>query len=253
MFAKITLFLLLFSTLLFAKTLPPSERIDSSRKHTSCHSQHSRINAMITFNRKDLFEFDFAVITKYRTFYPDILRYALQVEAWQISRLGKDTECGWHKARSSSPNNSSITSQWKAVADDHIPPVKGQLPSNETVDSISRILERNQPAGDVYELSTIILGYSSGFLAFLLLLVLVHHCAKDSDQPMLDTTKDVENVELSSITSQCITDFISAHRETTPAGVLKAIHTSTHERSMSSMNTIRSEPLPLYSVDQADR
>ncbi|KAF1938270.1 hypothetical protein EJ02DRAFT_514657 [Clathrospora elynae] len=279
----IKLILLLFlSSSSLAKSIPPPGNTKTSPKRTDCHGRYSTNNAMVTFGdpNENSF-FDYAIITGYRTYYPTVLEYALQLASFELTHKGENEECGWHKAKSvyepyalavpqhrgdvywkysdlrwiSQPKDSNISSGWEAKYANHIPPRTGVLPRNATIDTIVYILERNEPAGDVYQLSTMILGWLAGFMAYILLLLLLKCCVDKCALVGPKSTKDneddegIEGIELSCIEAHNMDDLTEPDKATDSTAMIKHEYINTRKASMSSSESIRSEPLPVYSVD----
>ncbi|OAL51174.1 hypothetical protein IQ07DRAFT_631090 [Pyrenochaeta sp. DS3sAY3a] len=191
---------------------------------TICHNRLSGKDGRISFYSPELPWYDFAIVTGYRNFYPDVLKCALQVQNWRLLPAN-DAHCGWHKAtsehsflelnnrgdiywryndtrRQSQSDNTNTSLHPNAEIDGQISVQRQLLPSNATLHAISRILERNRPTADIYELSTIILGYVSGFLAFLLLLSLVHRCSLSGPWVQATSHTNSNDIELEPSKSQ---------------------------------------------------
>ncbi|KAF2028446.1 hypothetical protein EK21DRAFT_20294, partial [Setomelanomma holmii] len=177
---------------------PASLETAVTKHNIGCHefvSSHHDFILFRTLYDEDQ-DFDFAIETRYTTFYPTVLKMALKLDYFVPNVYIQQAKCGWHKARSvRSPSWSQVgqhrgtifwkysdldwvehlknythVSHWRAASPDHIPPRTGALPSNRTLDRIATILQDNEPAADVYQLATVLLGYTTGFLGFILIL-----------------------------------------------------------------------------------
>ena len=100
MILKISLTLLLCTLTTLAKPNPPSSYTDTAHGRAGCHEHRSPNYAMITFYDNDSPTFHYAIITRYKSFYPTLLRYALQAERYQLTSPKIDEQCGWWKAAS---------------------------------------------------------------------------------------------------------------------------------------------------------
>jgi hypothetical protein len=263
MFLTLIFSLLFLPLSSFARIIPRNGHTQTSSKPIGCHARYSPSHAVITFHDAgEEHDFDYAIVTKYRTYYPQQLANALQAGGYHITRLSKDEECGWHKATSVStygflldvnhgdvywkyndlswvdqPEDSGIPSGWVATHNDHIPPHLDQRPSNSTIRDVAKILGNNEPAADLYYsyvTSTIVLGYLASLMAFVLLLLCITRCADARKRRQSKRTDDTEGIELFSVK--------------VPDGIDPPKRTYTTTRSSSTSST---ETLPIYSVDGA--
>lgn len=83
-----------------AKTAFSSDPTSAAHKRTGCHDGYSAQYEMITFYDPKATAFEYAIITQYQKFYPDLLNYALQAHGNELISLSSDQECGWWKAAS---------------------------------------------------------------------------------------------------------------------------------------------------------
>jgi hypothetical protein len=271
MFLNAALFLLLLPSSILAKSIPRA----TSSKPTGClpYFDSFFFHRTLTFQDNEK-PFRYAIVTRHTSWYPETIRNAMRFVAGIPSAyLGKEEKCGWHKARSANsnvgwwwtvhsgdvywkyddlrwvnrPKNSNIPSQWVAIDPTHYPSAADPTPDKSTLDSIVQILELNAPAGDVYETSTIVLMYLVSLFGFILLMLWVKRCAERGARSAMPKTWDDDNgIEL---------DAIKAPDTDSPEGAApkysyEAAPPAT-QRSTSSTDTLRSEPLPIYSVDGA--
>ena len=264
-----TLLLLLLPTSLFAKTIPRADNVEIHTKPAKCLHYVGFGSETITF--KDLYEnntFDYAIVTKYTTYYPDILKNALAVKGFQLSDLGNDQLCGWTKAAAVySTLGLDFHSHrgdiyWKhsdahSVGDsrDSVGPSKrsdnkaARLPPSieGSIVAISNILIANPPAGDVYMFSTIILAWTTSLFGYILLMLLLMACIRKADRTT-NTSRDNEvdeGIELESIKAPD-TDTL-ARTDSAAAGLFEDVKWE-YPSPQRSTDTKRPEPLPMYSL-----
>jgi hypothetical protein len=196
---------------------------------TGCHNP-SELGVIITRTNDD-HEFNFLITTDYTMYYPDDLRAALRLDDFQIVLLSNEYACGWNKIKTAHspawwevghnrgtiywkyhdlrwvehPHGSSDMGHWAADSDDHIPPQFGpprfnQLPSNATIDRLTRILEQNQPAADVLSVATEALTWICCFLCVVLfLLIFAFFVRSRAAQIETNDEEDGDAIELGSI------------------------------------------------------
>ena len=273
MFLITALFLLLIPSSILAKSIPRADATEKHQKRFGCLDYYHMAHELITFTHPtDHDSFDYAIFTRHDTYYPQLLRYALSERRFQNTYLYKDKLCGWNKAKSvdetmgfywhlhrgdiywkysdlrwvKEPKHTNDSSHWEAADETHIPPFTGPKPPNGTINAIELILKYNDPAGDVYEIATVVLGYAVGFSAFIWLLLLTKRCAERGARSAMPTKWDDDNgIELDAIKGP---DTDSPH-DAAP----KYSYEDPRPASTSSTDTLRSEPLPIYSVDGAGR
>lgn len=270
MFSAVTITFVLTALPILPSTASPELPITNIGR-TVCHNRLSGKDGRISFYSPELPWYDFAIVTGYRNFYPDVLKCALKVQNWRLLPAN-DAYCGWHKATSGhsfldlnnrgdiywryndarGQSQSDNTSLHPNAEIDGQTSVQSQLlPSNATLQTISAILERNHPTADIYELSTIILGYVSGFLAFLLLLSLVHRCSLSGPRVQAASHTNSNDIELEPSKSHLSQLSQDTRRPLS--------HTKIHENGFAgSMSTsaplvqsIDWDPLPTYAMSTA--
>ncbi|KAI4679109.1 uncharacterized protein J4E88_006402 [Alternaria novae-zelandiae] len=269
MFLMSALLLLLLNTLLFATTIPRADNVEIYTKPNICLPHDGFGSRVIAFsNPHENNMFQYAVVTKYTTYYPDILKNALAVKGFQLSDLGNDQLCGWTKAAAVySTLGLDFHSHrgdiyWKhsdahSVGDarDSVGPSKrsankaARLPSSikDSVVAISTILIANPPAGDVYMFSTIILAWTTSLFGYILLMLLLMACIRKADRTT-NTSKDNEvdeGIELESIKAPD-TDTL-ARTDSAAAGPFEDVKWE-YPSPQRSTDTKRVEPLPMYSL-----
>jgi hypothetical protein len=267
MFLTPSIFLLVLPALIFAKTVPQA---DNSKTH--CLQYGGFSSAMVTFNDPaENSMFDYAVVTKYNTYYPDILTYAFAFNGFTPSKLGNDRLCGWKKIAAvhgilgldfnnhrgdmhwkysdlrliDQPKNAATLSNWTATDPTHYPPFTGQTPSQEATERIRNILIVNPPAGDVFMFCTIILAWTTSLLGYILFMMLLMTCISKSDRNT-DESKDTEideGIELDSIKAP---DMDSLAGSTAVAASFEDVKWD-YPSPQPSTDTMRSESLPTYS------
>lgn len=119
---------------------------------------------------------------------------------------------------------------------------------------IRQILMTNPPAGDVYELITILLGYCTGSMIFVVLL-LSFKCYIEHEQRTMstDSRRQIEGVELEAFRPLENTSIASVCRLTMPTGLHKPVAYNVRDPSMWSIGTHDSELPPSYSASRARR
>jgi hypothetical protein len=263
MFLVLIFFLLFLPFLSLANSIPRNDHTQTFSKPSDCHARYNPSHAVIAFNDAgEEHDFDYAIVTKYRTYYPQQLANALQASGYHITNLSKDEECGWYKATSVSsygfllnvhhgdvywkysdlhwanqPEDSGIPSGWVTKHNDHIPPHLDGQPSNSTIRDIAKILRNDEPAADLYYsyvASTIVLGYLTSLMAFVLLLLSITRCVDARKRRQAKRTDDTEGIELVSVR--------------VPDGIDPPKHAYNTTRSSPTSST---ETLPIYSVDGA--
>ncbi|KAL5119123.1 hypothetical protein ACEQ8H_003047 [Pleosporales sp. CAS-2024a] len=185
--APTTLILSLLSSLPHALGAPPLPA-----KPVGCQ-QSTSLHSFIPFRIANDSAFLYGIKTAYTEYYPATIHTALRLVGFQPFNMNSSDACGWHKARAVhrtttlpalGSNRGGVywkyaDMHWVAPANGtftqphHKPPHTGALPSNATLDSIAQILRNNEPAADVYLLTTICLAYLSAFLGVLLILHLL--------------------------------------------------------------------------------
>jgi len=263
-----TLLLLLLPTSLFAKAVPRADDIEIHTKPNICLPHDgfgSRTVALSDPHENNMF--DYAVVTKYTTYYPDILEYAFAFKGFQLSDLGNDQLCGWTKAAAvystlglnfhshcgdiywkhsdahSAGGSRDFVGPSKRSADKaaRLPPsVEGNIVA------ISNILIANPPAGDVYMFSTIILAWTTSLFGYILLMLLLMACIRKADRSTdKKTSNEVdEGIELEAIKAPDTESLAGADSAAGPFEDVKWEYPS----SQRSTDTKRAEPLPMYSL-----
>jgi hypothetical protein len=277
---RLYVFLFLIPVLCLPQILPVPHSTTTSDQRTGCLSRLSSDNAIVTFRDPSEDQFNYAITTPYQRYYPDLLRTALQANKYVITGLRTDEDCGWQAARSvygfagfeshnhrgdilwkygdlrwdSKPKNNTESPGWRAVNNDHIPPRTGKLPDNGTLDAISMILERNEPAADVYEFCNVLLWMLCGCMSFMLVPFMVKlctDCCTSASTADPEEMKDSEGMELGPIRSPI--EFLPnpLDRVGLPSNLSKSAQAS-GDVSSPSRDTLW-EPLPLYSVNEPSR
>ncbi|KAI4935701.1 uncharacterized protein J4E92_002992 [Alternaria infectoria] len=251
MFLMSTLLLLLLPTSLFAKTIPRADNVEIHTKPTKCLHYVGFSSETITF--KDLYEnntFDYAIVTKYTTYYPAILSNALVSKYFELSVLSKDQLCGWTKAASVHSslgldfNNHRGDIYWKHSAASQT--AQNLYPEN-AIRAIQDILEYNPPAGDVYMFSTIILAWTTSLFGYILLMLLLMACIRKADRTTNTSNNNEvdEGIELESIKAPDTESLAGA--DSAAAGPFEDVKWE-YPSPQRSTNTKRPEPLPMYSL-----
>jgi hypothetical protein len=268
MFLTTVLFLLLPFSIL-AKSIPRAEHHD---KRTGClpHFSGGLFHKTLFFHDPDLHQpFRYAISTRHTNYYPDILRMAMRLSGFWEVWPDKQEECGWHKVKSGSssfgpgftvhsgdvywkyddlrwvsePKKSNVPSYWVANYASHIPPATmGPKPDQSTLDIMVGILQNNKPAGDVYEVATIVLGFWLMLTGYTVVFGLLGACMECSARRRKNAegSADDDGIEL---------DAIKAPDDDAP----KYSYEDRNRALASSTDTLRSEPLPIYSLDGAGR
>jgi hypothetical protein len=255
MFLTSFLFLSLLPTLISAKSVPRANDAKTHPPLTICLPNGIFGSTPVVFNgpgREELFYY--AIVTKYTTYYPTDLAHALVSEGYNSIGLSSDILCDWQKLKSVHGslgldfNNHRGDIYWKPNPT-HIPSSIDKVPSEDTINHITRILIKNPPAGDVYMFSTIILAWATSLLGYILFMVLLMSCIKKSDRNK-DKSMDKEDhddIELESIKAPDTDNLARTTAAASPFEDLKYIYGRPHTGSTTSTDTTRSEPLPTYS------
>lgn len=191
----VTYVLLLLSSLPSALSVPHLGSVNFTDKRIACQ-QSGFSHKFIFFSAANDTTFRYGIKTGYTEYYPDALESALKLDDFHLLWLNDANACGWQQARAvhqsgtipllgknrgeiywkyadvtwMSPKNNKQAGHWKFDSAEHKPPHVGALPPNATIDGIAKVLRDNEPAADVYQLTTICLGYLSGFLGVLVIL-----------------------------------------------------------------------------------
>ncbi|KAH9872960.1 hypothetical protein J1614_005355 [Plenodomus biglobosus] len=117
------------------------------------------------------------------------------------------------------------------------------------MDRIRRILVINPPAGDVYELMTILLSYATGLMVFLVVLILLKGCieSEECSRPTNNATI-MEEAELEAFRPLETSIITSAHRASLPTDYPKSLQHHVTDLSAWSLDTGISELPPSYSI-----
>ncbi|KAH5165046.1 hypothetical protein HBI38_072790 [Parastagonospora nodorum] len=195
MHSCIVYILLLLSSLPSALSVPHLGSVNFTDKRIACQ-QSGTFHKFIFFSAANDTAFHYGIKTGYTEYYPGALESALKLDDFHLLWRDDANACGWQQARNVrhsgsipmlgknrgeiywkyadvtwvSPKNSKLAGHWKFDSADHKPPHVGALPPNATLDKITNVLRDNEPAADVYQLTTICLGYLSGFLGVLVIL-----------------------------------------------------------------------------------
>ncbi|KAH6866810.1 hypothetical protein BKA58DRAFT_388664 [Alternaria rosae] len=267
MFLMSTLLLLLLPTSLFAKTVPRADDTKALTKPTVCLPHDGFGSATVAFSNphgKNMF--GYAIVTKHTTYYPQILKNALAIKGFKLSEVGNDQLCGWTKAAAVYStlgldfHNHRGDIYWKhsdfySIGDlsdsvglsDRAASQAARIPPSieQTIHDVSNILLENQPAGDVYMFSTIILAWTTSLFGYILFMLLLMACIKKADRTT-NKSKDNEvdeGIELETIKVPDTDSLAGAHSKAGPFEDVKWEYPSPQR----STDTKRSEPLPMYS------
>jgi hypothetical protein len=229
--------------------------------HTSCLNPRNLFNTLVYFRIDSDPDLDFAIKTSYTAYYPKVLKIDLKLHGFEV--LERSHGCGWQKSMSVNARTSGEVGRhrgdvyWK-YRDPHAVQPKKQphfiaatqvpiisrtpvQPRKATLNKIKRILQDNEPAADVYVLTTICLAYLSGFLALsCLLIVTIPRLLRRSRQP------EDSDIELVAIKADTDADLVSALRRPTAT---VAVLPRTCEENARGHDT----PPPQYSVFREDR
>ncbi|CAN9373288.1 unnamed protein product [Alternaria alternata] len=259
MFLISLLFLLLSPASIFAKNVP---RLDNAKNHDQRIVNLSYTgfgSATITF--KDPREneiFDYAIVTKYTTYHPNILTNALVANGYKTTMLESGRLCGWTKVKSvyrtlgMDFRNHRGDIYWKYSDSIHIPSSMSQAPSEDIINDITNILIRNPPAGDVYLLCTIILAWTTSLLSYMLFMILLMACIKKFDRNT-NRSKDTEVDEGIELDSMEIPNYDSLPETVigaTPFEDVKYTYTGPQSGRTPSTGSMRSDLLPTYSREE---
>jgi hypothetical protein len=282
MFLTTIVLLFLLPCSILAKSIPRASTDKHHDKRTGCHDYTHLMHELLTFRHpSDDYYFDYAIYTRHWHYYPQLLRHALKDSGFQNTYLHADELCGWKKAKSvhysmgltyklhrgdiywkysdlrwvTEPKHSNVSSHWAADDESHMPPSTGLRPYNATIDAIEWILKDNDPAADVYEIATFVLGYWAALTGFIVLMCLFMACMSwvgRMGRSAMPTTWDDDSdaIELDAIKTPD-SQIKAAPRKEGEAP--KYSFEDTCHASASSTDTLRSEPLPIYSVDGAGR
>ncbi|CAG5176030.1 uncharacterized protein ALTATR162_LOCUS8280 [Alternaria atra] len=250
------LVMLLSPILIFAKSVPRAEDAKIHSQHTVCLSYQGSNRGVVTFNDpKENDVFDYAIVTKYTTYYPNALVHALVFNRFSTLLLDNDKMCGWRKVKSVYGSlgldfhNHRGDIYWKYSDSAHISTSNGQTPSQESIDRISRILTDNPPAGDAYMFCAIILAWTTSLLGYILFMILLMTCIRKTDRNANESRdKEVdEGIELASIKAPDTDSLVGTTAAATPLDDVKHVYTSPHPGSLTSNDTTCFDPLPTYS------
>jgi hypothetical protein len=267
MFLASVLALILLPVLLFAKRVPRTDDTNNNPERTRCLQQHGWSSSTVPFNNPaDNNMFDYAIVTKYTTYYPAILTHALAFNGFETSRLNQDKLCGWKKAAAVHGtlgldfNNHRGDIYWRysdihSIGSAHDPVGLSNRAANkaanippsveQTVRSISKILIDNPPAGDVYMFCTIILAWTTSLFGYILFMMLLMACISKCDgntNKKTDTEVD-DGIELESIKATNTDGLAGSTAEASQFEDVKWDYASTQP----STDTKRPESLPTYS------
>jgi hypothetical protein len=264
MFSASVLALILLPALLFAECIPRADDTNKNPERTRCLQQHDWSSSTVSFNNPtDNNMFDYAIVTKYTTYYPTILTHALAFNGFETSRLDQDKLCGWKKAAAVHGtlgldfNNHRSDIYWRYInihstgSPHHSVGGLSNRAANtppsveQTVRSISRILIDNPPAGDVYMFCTIILAWTTSLFGYILFMMLLMACIRKCDRN-IDKKTDNElddGIELESIKTTDTGGLEESTAEASPFEDVKWDYASTQP----STDTKRPESLPTYS------
>ncbi|KAF2819143.1 hypothetical protein CC86DRAFT_432157 [Ophiobolus disseminans] len=171
----------------YALSAPPPPPVTKHVRRSGCQNPDDSDYAFVFFYIEKDRTFDFVIRTQYRTYYPKALESALRLDSFSIGGLTKANACGWQKAHSVySPSwgfggrrgdilwksHSNDVRGREAVSPDHTSSLPGPPPSSDILNNVTRILENNDPAADMYQTSTICLGYACGFLGLYIIFIL---------------------------------------------------------------------------------
>lgn len=268
MHLSLAFILLLASSIALALGAPHPQSPKSTEKPTGCQQSVTWFHKFFVVSAKDETEFNFAVRTLYTVYYPNALDKALRLEGFQTRVLTTYEACGWQKARSVHSKSSTLfgahrgdvywkyrdlhwvnskstkeAAHWNTTSPDHIPPHKGAVPKKKTLDMIARVLKANEPAADVYLLSTIGLSYLSAFLGMLVLLqLLARYLSQRAKETKVD---DTEGIELATIKVNSLDKPSPASASTDTLATSRRLDESARSSNASRQST----PLPQYSPD----
>jgi hypothetical protein len=217
MLSFVKFILLLLSSLPSTLSAPPG-LVNFTDKRIACQ-QSTSFHRFLFFSAAADTTFHYGIKTGYTGYYPSALDSALRLNDFHPLPLDNPNACGWHKVRAVhhagtlpifganrgeiywkyvdviwvSSKDPKLPAHWEFAFADHKPPHVSALPPNATLDKIAQILKDNEPAADVFQLTTICLGYFSGLLGVLLIINLVLR--------YLDVTKseDTDDIELAAI------------------------------------------------------
>ncbi|KAL1793526.1 hypothetical protein ACET3X_008508 [Alternaria dauci] len=246
---------------IFAKCVPRADDIKTDEQCTASLSYTGFGRATITFiDPGTNASLDYAIVTKYTTYYPDILANALVANGYDTTVLESDGLRGWTKYRSVYRtlgidfHNHRGDIYWKQRDATYAPSLTSRAPSEDAFSDITKILMRNPPAGDVYMLCTIILAWTTSLLGYMLFMVLLMACIKKCDRNTNKSKGDEadEGIELDSLevsNSHSLPDTITA---TTPFDDVKYNYTSPSPSRRLTTGTVHSDFLPTYSRQQSE-
>lgn len=276
MLSTISLFILLLVSSHATKTSSFSPR-DISQRRAGCHDRSIIHSETIIFRNGSQTAFDYKIITQYKKYYPTLLKYALRANGFEIMEWQSEHMCGWYKGDSvygqlgldsanhrgdiywkysyllqaSPPTNTSKDVSGTMSPNMSVSPPTGR-PPNATTLEIRRILILNPPAGDVFELITIILGYGAGSMLFVVLFLLLksylEHEQRSSSTSMM---REMEGVELEASRPLEHTSASSACRSTVPADLQKPLDNGDRDSFVCAIGTTLSELPPSYSASRA--
>ncbi|KAF1915714.1 hypothetical protein BDU57DRAFT_281176 [Ampelomyces quisqualis] len=257
------LFLVCFS---YGLATPISHSSEPISKRVGCLTWPGLWRTLIQFQTDSDPEIEFAIKTGYTMYYPKALKSDLRLSGFRLQE--SSAECGWQKATSVRVNSWAVPGHhrgdiyWKyrdlhrlssrdasrsshglAESPTHVPPQTGVQPLPNTLETITRILEDNEPAADVFLVTTICLGYLSGFLGLFLILISV--IRRFETKPKTKKRQASESIELHTINVERHVQPAPApkpaYRVACPRGQLS--------RVLEPRASGQSSPPPQYSVD----
>jgi hypothetical protein len=267
----ITYLLLLILYVPYASSTPSPPAPAKPIKPYGCHKGSDFTNVFIFFQTSADPYFDFGIKTHHREYYPKALESALRLDDFQVRYLSTADKCGWHKTKSVTAPPAAIggtrgtiywkysdlhwvqdeknktASHWVFSSPDHKPLNKSATPSTYTLDRITRILDDNEPAADVYQLSTIILGYACGFLCFALLMVLIQQAVLHGSRPK--GNEDPDAIELLDVAIDSTAKLSTTPQTPAAVAVPDNVRISTQDHTGSA----QSDPPPRYSYASSRR
>ncbi|KAG9196095.1 hypothetical protein G6011_01216 [Alternaria panax] len=260
MFLTSVLFLLLSPTLIFAKSVPRADNTKALDQRTVELSYNGFSSRTVTF--KDPQEdslFDYAIVTKYTYYYPDILLHALVFKGYSNNPLDVNELRGWTKVKSVYStlgldiHNHRGDIYWKYRDSARIPSSTGQTPSQNSIDRISKILIDNPPAADAFMVCTIILAWTTSLLAYILLMLLLMACIKKSDRNTNGSkeTEADEGIELDSMKAPDEDSLAGTTAAATPFEDVKYIYASPQLDRAAPTDTAHTDVLPTYSRQES--
>jgi hypothetical protein len=121
------------------------------------------------------------------------------------------------------------------------------VPREETLDKIEGVLKYNQPAADVYSITTICLSYLSGLLGMMVLMYLLGRFLTQREKKT--APEDIEGIELTVIKVNSLNKSSPALATTDTLATFRRSDESARATDASGQST----PLPVYSHDVASQ